>query len=227
MRSRSERVRARRQWLFTVACICGAASLAWSCAFPQVQFGDGPGSEDEGGVPNESGTLPNEAGRSDSPSTFKEAGTDAADAGEPFLVDGSTPDALIAKDAGVVVVDASGCTPTKCDCDNDGYNDFTKAGCATGTRDCDDLDSRARPGQLFLDVLPTAKTGGDWNCSNSVEKLYAENISCGALLGLGCNTAGGFTGTVGCGQTGTFVRCKAGLLSCNVDQQYQAKQACR
>ena len=59
-----------------------------------------------------------------------------------------------------------------CDGDGDGFYDLTKPGCADagGPNDCDDTDSRVRPGQSYLDVSSPPR-GGDLNCANGVEKL--------------------------------------------------------
>lgn len=148
-----------------------------------------------------------------------EAAPDAS-TGEP---DAGPPDTG-PPDTGPPLPDAQGC----CDCDDDGYPDKTRQGCnnAPGLQDCDDSDPRAHPNQGFLSDSPTAKTNGDWDCSGQpAQKETIENITCSSYLTAttSCPTISGFTATVGCGQAGTWVRCKkAGALdlTCSIDPAF-------
>jgi len=159
---------------------------------------------------------------------------DPVDAGTQQVLDAAVPDAEIfdarvLEDAGEKV-DASGCQPTDCDCDDDGYNDLTKAGCADagGPNDCDDTDTRTHPNQDFVSEPGEAPRNGDWNCVNGVEKLYPTGVSCG-LLALGaCAGVQGFSGDPACGVEGAYTGCKvqAGLF-CVAAPTSPRKQACR
>ncbi|HVH46016.1 MAG TPA: hypothetical protein VM925_26890 [Labilithrix sp.] len=164
-----------------------------------------------------------------------EAGADVevappVDAGagvDAVVHDAGDPGALIEKDAGQKI-DASGCQPNDCDCDNDGYNDLQKTGCADagGEEDCDDSDSRTRPNQSFLEI-PGEVLNGNWNCKNGVEKLFATNVSCG-LLALGaCDGIQGFSGDPACGSEGEYVFCKSTLVLCGIGSTTTRKQACK
>lgn len=201
-----------------------ALGLIAACSFPDVAFAPAGGaSGDEGGVP-EGGSVDGSSDASEDVSNDVRV-----------LVDGGDPNDLIAKDAGKKV-DASGCAV--CDCDGDGYNETTKAGCGgadAGPNDCDDNDSRAHPGQTYLLDKAEKPRLGDWNCVNGVERLYAANVNCNTVTpGPTCDGTFGFEDATACGETGSFVTCKsaggiAGLLqSCVVSaRNVTQKQACK
>ncbi len=150
-------------------------------------------------------------------------GGDAIAAGDapsdgPFLADGG--------DAGGQT-DGAACTDP-CDCDGDLYKN-DKPGCAKGTEkvDCDDLDSRIRPDQGFLDFTPPASAPkpGDWNCDGLVTKLYPTNAVCS--MG-NCASQSGFSGDPACGAIGDYVTCgPTGINLCEVKTTEKRKQACR
>ena len=123
------------------------------------------------------------------------------------LVDGSDPGALIASDAGKRI-DAAGCTV--CDCDGDGFNDLSRAGCAGagGKNDCDDSDTTTRPDQRFNTTAPYPPRNGDWNCTGGVERFYEPSVTCAGPGGASCDGRFGFEDDPTCGSTGTFVTCK-------------------
>jgi hypothetical protein len=124
-------------------------------------------------------------------------------------------------------VDASGCAPADCDCDDDGFNALTKPGCADagGKNDCNDGDQRYRPDEGFLDVLPP-DGGGDWNCNGTVEPYYDAFVSCGGLSLGGCSGEG-FEDNPRCGDVGTYVKCVPGLVTCGTQVLAPRKQRCR
>jgi hypothetical protein len=140
----------------------------------------------------------------------------------------SSPDAAEPSDAGSDAVtandagdggsdaDAGDCFPARCDCDGDGFNDLTRAGCedAGGPHDCDDRDNRAKPNQTFLEDTAVAPRFGDWNCKDGVEKMYPSNVACGLLSLTGCAGVQGFKQNPACGAEGAFIFCEvqAGLL---------------
>jgi hypothetical protein len=196
----------------------------WACTFPDVTFGTAPIEPDEAGTDS---SVP-ETGAPDAPPIEEEEEQDAG----PITIDGASLDALVVEDAGGKV-DASGCVT--CDCDGDNYNDLGKAGCAAagGANDCDDRDTRSHPNQGFVFNTAEPPRNGDWDCNNSVEKLYPEGASCAGLtLGLGCANIFGFTEpSVACGVQGTWIRCrkKPGLLAlaCEVGEQKLETQLCK
>jgi hypothetical protein len=166
------------------------------------------------------------------PTVSDEGGADAGNA--PLLdgasADGADPagDAATRSDASALV-DAAGC-PT-CDCDNDTYN---RAGCVdagvdAGRIDCDDLDPLRFPGQGYVEAVPSLANGGDWNCDTQVDRLFAHDVSCGTFAGAACSSAQGFTTNPGCGISGTYVTCQAGLggLGCNVATSQSRVQKCK
>jgi hypothetical protein len=142
------------------------------------------------------------------------------------LVDAAT-DAVDATDSVADAVD-SGPTDTKmevnlcetadpCDCDGDG-DKAKRTGCGGGN-DCDDGDPRRNSlVTTFQDYkLDGVTHGGDWDCSGTPTKEYAENINCGSYLATtGCSQQG-YKGSPACGTTATFVRCKNAGLSCGDD----------
>jgi len=209
-----------RRWLLHLVVSTSIATATFAaCSFPEPLFstdGDPDGSTLDVSTASDGGA---DTGRSD--------GSPDEDAGE-ILIDGSSPDALIAGDAGQRV-DASGCEPTDCDCDKDGFNETLKAGCNDGgARDCDDSDPRARPGQGFRTDPSEAPMFSDWNCDGKATPLYDVNVSCeGLTLGLNCPNIFGFSDNPRCGQTGTWIRCKTGLLSCVVGSTATLVQPCQ
>lgn len=103
-----------------------------------------------------------------------------------------------------------------CDCDGDGDKD-KRSGC--GGNDCDDGDPRRS--SLVTSFLGHSVDGtghsGDWDCSMTVTKEYAEDIKCVTYLATtGCSQQG-YKGTPACGTMATFVRCKAGTINCAED----------
>jgi hypothetical protein len=217
-----------------------------ACGFPDVTFGpeNAGGTEagaNEGSAPDsttsavDSTVTPRPDAPSDAPidahadasaevDADAGAGTESdADAGPPpVIIDGSTLDALVVDDAGGQV-DASGCVA--CDCDND---TFDRAGCGAGSGpfDCDDNDTRYKPYQGYLADKPVLPKTGDWDCSGTVEKLFVENVNCGAISiasllgGKTCADIFGFQQPLACGEPGTWIRCKkpsALALNCAVD----------
>ena len=170
---------------------------------------------DDGAIPND----PNDAAV-DADSAVDSGHDASADAGDDA-----------APDAGDAAVDSGNgdCAPARCDCDNDGFNDLTRAGCAGagGPQDCDDHDPRAQPNQTFIEDPPTSPLNGDWNCKNGVEKLYPSNVSCG-LLGLtGCAGVQGFKDDPACGAEGSYMFCVVNGLFCAEGSKSTRRQACK
>lgn len=136
------------------------------------------------------------------------------------------PGSEIAVDAGQKV-DAAGCTDSDCDCDRDGFEDYSKFGCApadpdAGLGDCDDTDTRLRPNQqaYFQDKDPP--NGGDWNCNLKKELFYRyHDIDCSKIAVGDCAKAEGFQHNPGCGEEDLYVFCRVvGIIllqSCEVD----------
>lgn len=144
----------------------------------------------------------------------------------PFI-DADKPDGIV-EDAGGKV-DGGGCAPNDCDCDKDGYNDLAKEGCedAGGQSDCDDLDSRAHPGQGFLEDPAEPPMNGDWNCNGHLEKVYPRTgITCSLLLS---DCSEGFAGDPACGEEADYLYCAApiGILLCTTAAKGRNTQACK
>jgi hypothetical protein len=206
-------VRRRKALLVVAAGASTAIGLMVACSFPDVTFA--PSSvTPEGSTPD--------------------VGTDAF-----VLIDGSDPDALIVRDAGQAI-DSSACQPSDCDCDKDDYKSAAKAGCVdagvdAGPLDCNDFDSRYHPGQKFVPYKPTPPGTADWNCNNQVERLYESTVDCSKVApGATCDGTFGFEDNPGCGDTGTFVKCKTSggigpvLATCIVDSRTLGEtQACK
>lgn len=209
-----------RRWVLSLVVSSGVALGTFAaCSFPEPLFTDDDGLD---------GSIPDGTAKADtSADAPRSEGSADEDAGE-VLIDGSSPDALISGDAGQRV-DASGCDPTDCDCDRDGFNETLKAGCNDGgRRDCDDTDPRANPGAGFRTDPPEGPMFSDWNCDGKATPLYDVNVSCeGLTLGLNCPTIFGFSDNPRCGQSGTWIRCKAGLLSCVVGTTTPLVQPCQ
>ncbi len=166
-----------------------------------------------------------------------------ADAGEPgdagAGADGEDPhdfplepldaaDDRVESDAGGMSVDGSACAATDCDCDKDGFLDLNKAGCADGggLPDCDDFDSRVRPGQGYLDILNPPR-GGDWNCNGDVEHTGGTTVTPCGQRGRRCSGEG-FTDDPKCGETGHYVVCVSpNNNGCRTQSAGDKKQACR
>jgi hypothetical protein len=191
--------------------------LAAGCSFPTIDRvvpADGSSGEDTG---NLSDSI--SAGDTEDSST---SDSTVGDSGEvDSAIDTMKPDTFVpGSDTGMCKSGSLGTDP--CDCDADGYK---RADSACGGDDCDDDDARANPGvKMFSTFAPTMKTNGDWNCDGIPKKKYNENISCGALLG-DC-TVQGFTTTVKCGATGTYITCKVVPLGCATNTTGTQTQAC-
>lgn len=213
----------RRLLVAATLLALGGVAGAGACGFPEVSFAESTEAGEDATVDGASVDPTAEAGN--------DAKSDAAappDAAE-ILIDGSSPDALIVKDAGMAI-DAAGCAPTDCDCDLDGYKDTLKAGCNMGANDCDDSDSRSHPMQGFLEDEAKPPQLGDWDCSGAAEPLYATNVTCAGLsLGLGCSKIFGFEDLPQCGKTGSFIQCTGSLLDlgCKVGTREMRKQPCK
>lgn len=215
-------VRKKRMLVLAVASV-PALVVAAACSFPSPDYQ--PVSTGEAGGGQETGAVV-EAGLGD-----EVLGGDAQ-----VKIDGADPDALVVKDAGGKV-DTDACAANDCDCDDDTFNDLTKAGCADagGPADCDDTDTRTRPDQGFLEVKGEPPRNGDWNCKNGVERLYPKtNLKCGDVaVGAECDGTFGFEDNPACGAKGTFVTCKTSctaLLICScvvVSRDVQHTQACK
>lgn len=210
--------RRRRAWFVVAAVDSTGIGLMVACSFPDVTFA--PGSGGEAGPTNEG--------------SASESGTDAS-----VLIDGSDPDALIVRDAGQAI-DASGCQPSDCDCDKDNYKSAAKAGCVdagvdAGPLDCNDFDSRYHPGQGFVPDKPTPPGTGDWDCNTRIDHLYAANLDCTKVNpGATCDGTFGFEDNPGCGESGTYVKCKTSggigpvLATCIVESRsLGTTQACK
>lgn len=145
-------------------------------------------------------------------------------AGEDAAVDGAPAPAPA--DAALDAADArSDADP--CDRDRDGVLVVT---CDGGT-DCDDDDDRAQPDAGFRTDEPTAKTKGDWNCDGNMTAQRITLVECSAFTSftVNCSAVEGFKDDPGCGQNGTYVKCKApaALGACVEDTVVVMKQACK
>lgn len=208
-----------------IAVALGVAitAAAVACGFPDVGFApdDGP----ETGVPGAEAAL--DPGTADS-------SLDTAPPKKPD-VDPTGKDKDASSYDGASKVDAAGCVT--CDCDGDGF--ATRAGACDGgpgpVFDCDDTDRGINPDIDFVDTSAwpsvTATKTYDWNCDGVVTKQYTYDLDCNALmLGADCSKQQGFTTDVGCGQIGTYMTCKQGLLGllgCAPGATQQRKQACK
>jgi len=158
------------------------------------------------------------------------AGGLAEDAGG---ADGSSPPLPGPTDAGAdtetrdALADAADASDacTGCDCDFDGVPSI-----ACGGSDCDDGDSRVRPGAGFLtEVTWTSKHVPmfDWDCNGQVDKQYTVNLECSSAPGA-CGMAMGFSGDPPCGTTGPFVACRTEILgACSKANETARAQGCR
>ncbi|HVH46015.1 MAG TPA: hypothetical protein VM925_26885 [Labilithrix sp.] len=193
-----------------------AAAITAACAFPDPKLGDDANDRDA--------------------RQATDASTDA-----PFTVtiDGQDPNTLIVRDAGKKF-EAGQCPPSVCDCDQDSFFDLSRAECADAggavrdasdpANDCDDFDSRTRPGQGFLEAPSEPPRHGDWNCKNGVEKLYPVNVKCAGLLVSVCNGINGFSGDPDCGVEDEFVACQLVPplnATCGIGQRTTRTQACK
>lgn len=193
-----------------VTSLAGAITLL-ACEFPSPSLADVDTSVDAGKTVEDSGEPPNDAGME-----------------TPF-----DPDAEVTEDAGKKV-DTSGCAVDDCDCDDDGYFDLTKLGCAAkadgGPGDCDDSDTRFRPDQEYVKIQ-NPPNAGDWNCDGTVENYYKNtNVVCAGVLDANCAKKQGFTGKPGCGEAGDYVHCGAGgllNLDCVAVQTETLIQSCK
>jgi hypothetical protein len=138
---------------------------------------------------------------------------------EPYGAEAPIEDAPIEKE----------CTPSDCDCDEDGFNDLDKPGCesAGGDKDCDDTEPRARPNQDWIDTAPASAGNGDWNCNGKLEKRFKTGESCASGLSIGCAGREGFRENPACGEEGAYVVCKSLAGLCEVDEETTRRQACK
>lgn len=199
------------RWLVLLMSGLALGTAFAACGFPEVTFAP----EDDGGL--DGATSEPDTGPFDSADA--DADALAIDAGDG-AVDANLLDVAVVEDAGGKI-DAADCT--SCDCDEDGYN-RNEPDCGAGPFDCDDNDSRSHPNQSFLAERAESPMNGDWNCDDTLEKGYDENVNCEKLLlGLGCAGKFGFSSTVACGEKGRWARCKTvpvliGLpLACAID----------
>lgn len=197
-------------------------AAAAACGFPDVDFALEDGAET--GTPDGMNADANAA----------DGAVDSAPPKNPD-VDPNGKDKDASSYDGASKIDAAGCVT--CDCDGDEF--ATRAGACDGgpgaVFDCDDTDRGINPDIDFVDtsawpsVTPT--TTYDWNCDGVVTKQYTYNLNCNLLmLGSDCSKQQGFTTDVGCGQKGTFMTCKQGLLGllgCAAGPTEQRKQACK
>lgn len=224
----------------TALSVALASVVAAACSFPDPSLAD-LDRDDAGGADGGLGDLDAAVDTNGDASLVD---SDAlVDGGFVVTVDGSNPDELIVDDAGQKV-DAGPCPPSDCDCDNDGYFDYSRAECADAggalrdggdpTSDCDDFDRRTHPNQGFLDIPAEAPRNGDWNCKNGVERLFPyTNVTCSGLALSGCKGTQGFSGTPGCGVEAEYVFCQPtellpGVgLSCGIGSKTTQTQACK
>lgn len=212
--------------VFVLGSVAAAVAIV-ACGFPSPILSD---ENDDASAEAGSGTGDGSSDARENADTGTDAAKPDSAAGDGGLViDSGDPDVYVERDAGGTKVDASACAANDCDCDNDGFNDLTKLGCADagGENDCDDTDQRVRPNQQFLEI-PNAPRGGDWNCKNGVEKAFYTNVGCG-LLALGaCNGVNGFKVDPACGAEAQYVTCKTSLgLLCGEGTVVTKKQACK
>lgn len=158
--------------------------------------------------------------------------TDAPMATDASMATPSTPDARVSTTVSERI-DAAGCT--SCDCDNDGYPNRQKPGCADAGPpdagdDCEDEYPDVHPGQTEFTQEEHPPHGGDRNCDGNVERLYKEtNVKCPSFLDLTCEQTKGYTTDPGCGEKSAYVKCKLGLLECKVAESeiLYPPQGCR
>jgi hypothetical protein len=203
--------------------VLGAAglglALAFACGFPDPAFvadadGGGPGGGD-----GEAGPDP---AREDG-GTEGGAITDAP--GDTVVPPGDDADVIVDRgDATVVEPDAACKTSNLCDCDNDGY---TSTACDAGT-DCDDRDPLVHPNQTYVGTPPPREDGGDWDCSGQIDKQYAYDLRCDAIVS--CNAAEGFANDPACGEPAPYIRCKPAispLVGCAATDAGSRRQGCK
>jgi hypothetical protein len=238
----------KKRLLLAIGLLGAPLAIANACSFPDVTFApdgpdgtspsfdapsgatsDSPASQESGSPGDTGGPGPSDGGSLDADASVD---ADADAVVTPPIIDGS-PDALVATDTDSGKVDTTGCTT--CDCDHD---TFDNDGGSCGTPyDCDDSDSRVNvlSGYRYDDA--SAPWNGDWNCNNTLEKLYPENVTCTnlvmatlALQGTSCDKIQGFSVPIACGQYGSITVCKNGVLNCVVDTSKSGglvRQACR
>jgi len=193
--------------------------VAAACSFPEPSI-----VPDEGGTTGDGTTTDTSSGGTDGPSGDGSPFADVVEPDSPPPIDasGERPD-----------IDATGCF---CDCDKDGYRSASQdaAACDAGFAkeiDCDDLDPRAHPKAGFVDAAPTPQTQGDWNCDGVVNReIAAVDVNCGIHSGLdilGCNGTEGFTKDPFCGESATYVVCKASGTNCAAESNTPKIQGCK
>lgn len=208
------RITVRRFAIITALGMTSAMSLLFACGFPSPLLSDVLAPPDEDSAVADVVTADV---------------TDAMveDLSDVPYVDSSAPEGIV-EDAGGKV-DASACAANVCDCDKDGYFNLEKPGCedAGGKHDCDDLDSRAHPGQGYLLDPAEPPMNGDWNCNGLLEKVFPRtNITCGLLL---ADCTEGFVGNPPCGQEADYLYCTSpiGLLLCTPKARSRETQSCK
>lgn len=120
--------------------------------------------------------------------------------------------------------EADACDP--CDCDGDG----AEAEVCDGD-DCDDLDPHVHPGQDKYFETPSDTVGFDYDCSGSIERDPALNVSlkCVGLSLILCeqSTQGFIGGVPACGSLGDWGTCKPDGLGCVSDIYEQRRMRCK
>jgi hypothetical protein len=185
----------------------GGAFLAGACAFPDLQYREGPdgdaavadGSSGEGGAVAE--------GSADS----ADASTDAGDALAPGEGGGDAPDT----GAG----EASACDQDK--------DDYHAVGGTCGGNDCCDIDDQVHPGQSKF-FTAAGKCGGfDYDCNGKEDPEFPTTIKCGGTGLTGCTGGYGYLSDPGCGNTAPYYQCVAnGALACQPGNPVSQTQAC-
>lgn len=208
------RISVRRFALVIAFGTTGVAAVLLACGFPS------PLLYDELALPEADGSFA-DVTTADVTDAMVEDLSDVPyiDAGKPGIT---------VQDAGAKI-DASACPANACDCDKDGYFDLSKKGCedAGGKTDCDDFDSRAHPGQGFLNDPAEPPMNGDWNCNGLIEKSFPRtNITCALLL---ADCTEGFVGTPPCGEEADYLYCNSplGLLLCAPKAKSRETQSCK
>lgn len=145
-------------------------------------------------------------------------------------------------------VDALACdTPVTCwvDADGDGYaaadaKSIYACSCPKNTTtrspavtiDCNDEDSRVKPGATAFYVEPYCMPGTgcatksfDYDCSGTLETQYGKALFSGCSAG-SCMGQGWTSGAPACGESASWTSCKLELLTCT-KPSVSLKQACR
>lgn len=118
--------------------------------------------------------------------------------------------------------------PPCADTDGDGFFVPRDADADCGPLDCDDTDRRVRPDQTGAFTTPTASGNFDYDCDGDETPLAdtERGGDCRQEIFGPCEGTGWLDQVPACGETGTWHRCEASLLSCDETERVTATMPC-